>query len=172
MQLLISDANILIDMEEGQLIKLMFQLPYRFSILDILFVDEMEDEHQYLQKLGLKMDELSGETIMNAMALIQRYTKASRNDCFALAIQEKCPLLTGDKALRDAAEKEAVIVKGTLWLVKQMIRQQLITVAQARGAYQRMKESGRRLPWPVAEAILQEIEKEDGDSISLQSKLL
>ena len=78
----------------------------------------------------------------------------------ALASQEKCPLLTGDKDLRNAAEKESVIVKGTLWLVEQMIRQQLITVAQAREAYQRMRESGRRLPWPVAEAILHEIEKE------------
>lgn len=152
MQLLISDANIQIDMEEGQLIELMFQLPYRFSIPDILFVEELEEEHQYLRELGLKLDELNGETIMNAVELIQRYTKTSRNDCFALALasREKCPLLTGDKALRDAAEKEAVIVKRTLWLVKQMILQQLITVAQARGAYQRMKESGRRLPWLVA----------------------
>lgn len=29
-QLLVSDTNILIDMEEGQLIELMFQLPYNF----------------------------------------------------------------------------------------------------------------------------------------------
>ncbi len=162
MQLLISDANILIDLEEGRLIELMFQLSYRFSIPDILFVEELEEEHQHLPELGLQLDELSGETMMYAMELIQRYTRASRNDCFALAlaVQEKCPLLTGDKALRDAAEKEAVIVKGTLWLVEQMIRQQLITVTQARDSYQRMQMTGRRLPWNVAEAILQEIEKE------------
>ena len=36
MQLLISDANILIDLEEGELIKEMFQLPFHFSIPDIL----------------------------------------------------------------------------------------------------------------------------------------
>ena len=39
MQLLISDANILIDMEEGNLLAQMFQLPYSFSIPDIFILD-------------------------------------------------------------------------------------------------------------------------------------
>lgn len=162
MQLLISDANILIDLEEGQLIQLMFQLPYQFSIPDILFFEEMSEEHSYLPELGLDIAELSGEMLMYAMDLTQKYTGPSRNDCFALALakDKQCPLLTGDKALRKAAETEAVIVNGTLWVVEQLIHQQLITVAQARDAYQRMKDTGRRLPWAVAEASLQEIEKE------------
>ncbi len=161
MQLLISDANILIDLEEGQLTDLVFQLPYQFSIPDILFQEELENAHRHLLELGLKLDELNGETMMYAMTLIQSYSKASRNDCFALALakQENCPLLTGDKALREAAEKEAIIVKGTLWLVEQMVHQQIITIDQARLAYQRMRETGRRLPWNIAEAMLHEIEK-------------
>lgn len=162
MQLLISDANILIDLEEGQLIELMFQLPYRFSIPDILFVEELEEEHQQLIALGLNLSELSGNTMLYAMELIPRYAQASRNDCFALAlaVQEGCPLLTGDKALRKAAESESVMVRGTLWLVETMVKQQLITIDQAREAYRRMEAAGRRLPWPVAEAILQELEKD------------
>jgi hypothetical protein len=63
-QLLISDANILIDLEEGQLIELMFQLPYQFSIPDILFVEEMSEEHGYLPELGLDIAELSSEMMM------------------------------------------------------------------------------------------------------------
>ncbi len=161
MQLLISDANILIDLEEGQLIELMFQLPYQFTIPDILFVEELEAKHEHLLDLGLKMSELTGETMVYAMQLIPRYSNASRNDCFALALaaQERCTLLTGDKALRNAAETESVLVRGTLWLVELMVRQRLINVEQAREAYQRMKESGRRLPWLVAEAMLGELER-------------
>jgi predicted nucleic acid-binding protein len=161
-QLLISDANILIDLEEGQLIELTFQLPYQFTIPDILFVEELEAEHQYLLGKGLSLSELSGETMSYAMELIPRYTKASRNDCFALALaaQEQCTLLTGDRALRNAAETESVMVRGTLWLVELMVRQRLITIEQAREAYQRMQEAGRRLPWGIAEAILSELEKE------------
>lgn len=46
-QLLISDANILIDMEEGELLTQLFQLPYQFAIPDILFVEELEEEHTF-----------------------------------------------------------------------------------------------------------------------------
>jgi len=161
-QLLISDANILIDLEEGELIKELFQLPFLFSIPDILFEEEMSEEHGYLPGLGLQLEELSGEVMSSAWTLTQKYTNPSRHDCFALALakDKECPLLTGDKALRKAAEVEAVMVNGTLWIIEQMIHQKLITPNQARQAYQRMKDSARRLPWSLAESNLQEIEKE------------
>lgn len=41
-QLLISDANILIDMEEGGLLEAMFQLPYDFATPDILFLKSLK----------------------------------------------------------------------------------------------------------------------------------
>lgn len=156
MQLLISDANILIDMEEGQLIELMFQLPYQYSTPDILFIEELEDEHQYLLDLGLSLSELSSNTMEHAMELIPRYIKASRNDCFALALarQEECTLLTGDKALRSAAETEDVEVKGSIWLVRKMIEAELLSADQARVSFERMKDTGRRLPWTLIKVML------------------
>jgi len=161
-QLLISDANILIDMEEGGLLEVMFQLPYQFATPDILFFEELEEEHAHLPELGLVLKEVSPESMMYAIKLTSSYTKAGRNDCFALALakQEQCTLLTGDKALRVAAEKEAAIVKGTIWLVNQLVIQQKINLVQAREAYERMKECGRRLPWGSAEEALAEIEQE------------
>ncbi len=160
MQVLISDANILIDMEEGELIEKLFKLPYGFSIPDILFYEEMEDEHMHLIDLGLRLDELSGETMTHALNLIEQYKKPSRNDCFALALakQEQCPLLTGDRDLRIAAEKEAVVVMGTIWVVTQLVRHQIINVVDARTAYGKMRDSGRRLPWIIAEEKLLELE--------------
>jgi predicted nucleic acid-binding protein len=156
MQLLVSDANILIDLEDGQLSKFMFQLPYRYSIPDILFHDELENNHQHLLDMGLELSTLSSEIMKHATKLIEQYTKPSRYDCFALALAHSkgCTLLTGDKPLRNAAEKEGVVVKGTLWLVETMIRQSLLTVEEAEKAYQLMKESGSRLPWALAEARL------------------
>ena len=156
MQLLISDANILIDMEEGQLIELMFQLPYQYSTPDILFIEELEEEHQYLLDLGLSLSELSSNTMEYAMELVPRYNKASRNDCFALALaqQEECALLTGDKALRNAAETEAVEVKGSVWLVGEMIEAELLSVDHARVSFERMRDAGRRLPWALIEVML------------------
>ncbi|MCZ4337883.1 PIN domain-containing protein [Shewanella colwelliana] len=162
-QLLISDANILIDMEEGGLLEAMFQLPFDFATPDILFFEELEEEHAHLPNLGLALKEVSSESMMYAMQLTGTYTQASRNDCFALALakQEQCPLLTGDMALRKAAEKEAAIVKGTIWLVTQLVVHQKINIEQARDAYNQMKANGRRLPWAIAEQELQK-QKDNG----------
>lgn len=85
-----------------------------------------------------------------------RYPRPSRNDLFALmlAAEERCPLLTGDKDLKEAAHAENLEVHGTLWLVNEMVRTKKISVAVAQRAYHRMKIRGRRLPWDDAEALL------------------
>ena len=101
MYLLISDANILIDLEEGQLLEVFFNLPYQFKVPDVLFHEELSDQHGYLLGLGLLLGELSAESMMYSFELRQKYAGPSMNDCFALALakQEQCPLLTGDMAL-------------------------------------------------------------------------
>jgi hypothetical protein len=148
-------------MEEGGLLEAMFQLPFDFATPDILFFEELEEEHAHLPNLGLTLKEVSSQSMMYAMLLTGTYTQASRNDCFALALakQEQCPLLTGDMALRKAAEKEAAIVKGTIWLVSQLVVHQQISTEQAREAYRQMQANGRRLPWTIAEKALIDIEK-------------
>ncbi|WP_133012567.1 PIN domain-containing protein [Marinomonas flavescens] len=161
MQLLISDANILIDMEEGGLLEAVFSLPYQFATPDILYVEELEEAHSHLLALGLELKEILPASMVYAMELTAKYRKASRNDCFSLALakQESCPLLTGDMALRKAAEKEAAIVNGTIWLVTQLVVHQKINTEQARTAYKQMQSNGRRLPWNIAEHALVELEK-------------
>ena len=90
----------------------------------------MEDDHPHLIELGLRLDELSGETMMYATKLTSQYKKPSRNDCFALALakQEQCPLLTGDRDLRKAAENENITVMGTIWIVTQLVHHQVLSV--------------------------------------------
>jgi predicted nucleic acid-binding protein len=158
--LLISDANILIDLEDGELIIELFKLPFQLLVPDMLFVDELETDHSYLLEYGLQLGELTPESMTEVEVLVNKYKQPSRYDCFALVLakQQCCPLLTGDKNLRKAAKQENVDVKGTLWIVEAMIRHQVISVQTARLAYQRMKQKGRRLPWSMAENRLSELE--------------
>lgn len=159
MQVLISDANVLIDLEAGQLLELMFRLPFKFKVSDMLFHDELSNHHPHLLELGLELAELSSQSMIDAMAMTEKYAGPSRYDCFSLALakQEACPLLTGDAALRRAAGHEAVMVKGTIWVVEQMVVQSLITKEHARSAYDDMKAVGSRLPWEVALARLDDL---------------
>ncbi|WP_031595915.1 DUF3368 domain-containing protein [Ferrovum myxofaciens] len=156
MLLLISDANILIDIEFGGLVAPLFSLEYQFAVPDILFYEELDDQHGYLLDMGLVVRDLDEVMVARVVELAAQYPRPSRNDLFALvlAASEECPLLTGDKDLKSASEAENIEVRGTLWLVNEMVKTGKISVHVARSAYQRMQEHGRRLPWDKAEQML------------------
>lgn len=152
MQLLISDANILIDMDDGGLLSSLFELPYEFVTPDVLFEEELKENHPNLLDLGLKVKSIESSFISYAFSLKLTHSKVSTNDCLVLSLakQENCPLLTGDRRLVTVAQKEAVIVMGTLWVVEQMVIHAVITLDEAKAAYQKMKEAGSRLPFDEA----------------------
>jgi hypothetical protein len=165
MRLLISDANILIDMEAGALMETLFQLPMQFGIPDLLYFEEIEPGSPGLEVLGLQIMEVSGDFVKYAEQLPLRYnhmllakhgSKPSHNDYLALALakQESCTLLTGDTNLRMVASSEQVNVMGSIGLLCVMVENQLLSVADALKALQKMKEGGRRLPWRDAEKSL------------------
>ena len=153
MQILISDSNIFIDMEVANLTDKMFELPYTFATPDILYNDELEEEHPYLLDMDLEILTLSSETIKYTESIVPIYPKASRNDLFALALakQESCPLLTGDGALRIAGENEKITIYGTIWIMNELIKHNIITKDEAMKAYDIMKRNKRRLPWDLIE---------------------
>ena len=166
MRLLISDANILIDMEAGALMQTLFQLPMQFGIPDLLYYEEIEPGSPGLEDLGLQVMEVSGDFVKYAAALPRQYNpmlpakhgaKPSHNDYLALALakQESCTLLTGDANLRIVASKESVTIMGTIGLLCAMVENQLLTVDEALKALHKMKEGKRRLPWPDAEKMLE-----------------
>ena len=64
-------------------------------------------------------------------------------------MQRKC-----DQGLKAAAQAEDVTVMGTVWLLRTMVENQLLSVDEAIAALALMKEGKRRLPWTDAERIL------------------
>lgn len=162
MRLLISDANILIDMEAGALMQTLFQLPMHFGIPDLLYYEEIEPGSPDLISLGLQVLEVRSDFVAYAQQLPHEHnhllaakngSKPSHNDYLALALakQEACTLLTGDANLRLVAEKEQVAVMGTIGLLCAMVTNQLLTVTDALDGLDRMKVGKRRLPWVEAE---------------------
>ena len=161
MPLIISDANIFIDIEVAGLTRIMFQLPEVFAVPNILYEEELSEHHPELPVLGLRVLDVTEEYVKEADRLGEIYTKPSHNDLLALALakQEQCPLLTGDNKLREAAEAERITVRGTLWLVEQLFINELINYKETKEAYTRIKQDGRRLPWPEVENQLERFRK-------------
>ncbi len=165
MLLLISDANILIDMEAGALMQTLFKLPMQFGIPDLLYYEEIEPGSPGLENLGLLVMEVGGEFVKYAENLPSQYNhmlpvkhgrRPGHNDYLALALakQESCTLLTGDNYLRTVAGREQIPVMGTIGLLCAMVENQLLTVDDALAALERMKKGKRWLPWSEAEDLL------------------
>lgn len=157
MLLLISDANVLIDMEAGELTHECFSLPYRFGIPDVLYEEEIKPGSPYFESLGLEPMTVSGAFVNYAISLGDPVeANPGMNDRLALALsqEKRCPLLTGDMQLRMLAVKEGVEVRGTIWLIEELLQHSRVTVAQAEHSLSLMKRRGRRLPWEQAAEVI------------------
>ena len=158
---LISDANIIIDMEAGEILDKMFRLPETFAVPNVLYVEELERHHAHLPGLGLVVLDVHEEFVIEAYRLGDVYKKPSHNDLLALALakQECCPLLTGDARLREAAETEQVDVRGSLWIIERLFANNILDCQGANGAYEKMKRDGRRLPWSQVDLQLNKMRR-------------
>jgi predicted nucleic acid-binding protein len=155
--LLISDSNILMDAEAGGLLAELFHLPFTFAVPDILFEEELAENFAHLVAMGLQVREMPPEMVMTAERLARLYRRIGGNDrlALALALAERVDLLTGDEWLRKAADTEGVQVRGTVWILQELVHHGRITREAALEALERMRRSGRRLPWEEARRRIQ-----------------
>jgi len=157
MKPLICDANVLIDIIAGGLAVQMSRLDFTYVMPDVMFRDEVrEEQKKFLQGMNLEIRELLPENMEHVSLLSRTYPHLEYYDLLVLALAafERCPLLTGDADLREVAESEDIVVKGTIWLVQEMMRNGHHAVDSARLAFRKMRDNNSRLPWDLVEEIL------------------
>lgn len=145
----VSDTNIWIDFDKVGLLDELFSLPFKYCTIDFA-ADELEQpDAKKLVIRALQVKSLPASALMRIDMLMQRYARPSFVDlsCLVLAEESGCKLLTGDQALRKAAENESnVVVHGALWLLDQMIEHKILSKKKAKASLQLMLDSGARLP--------------------------
>jgi len=124
-----------------------FRLPWEFMAPDMVIAELLLPSWNLLG-LGLIEKSLSGLEMLEAEKLEKKYSQPGRIDLISLflAIREKAILLTGDEALRVAAQKEGANVHGTLWLLDAMVENGAISKAEGYRSLELMINAGRRLP--------------------------
>jgi predicted nucleic acid-binding protein len=144
----VADANIWIDLIDGGLLASVRRLPFDCLIPDVVMEELNEGTRQRLKAHGAQEVELLPEQVGDALRMIRLYRSASRIDLFALALAKGrgTILLTGDRHLRDAADREGVEVHGILWVLDRMVEGGIVTATQAADALERMIAQGCRLP--------------------------
>lgn len=156
MTILVSDANIFIDMDVADLTRQMFRLDESFATPDVLYQEELAEQHSELPGLGLQIERLTATAISDVERMVILHQQNSVNDLMALALakERQWPLLSGDRRLREAAVIERVEIHGTLWLVERLVTTKTISLSQAEVSFESMRNDGRRLPWTEVDVLL------------------
>jgi len=142
------DANILIDLRNGNLLSHFFGLNVHLSTPDVV-VEEISGSLRALpQQYELRVEELSGELVTDAMDLRDRHRCLSVPDAFVLVLAKDigCPVLTGDRCMKKAAEEVGIPVHGILWCLNRMLQEEVLEYQQAISALEAIMQKNSRLP--------------------------
>lgn len=157
MRYISSDTNIWIDFATVNALS----LPFRLDHIYYMSRDALEDEWTTpkgrgndLQLLGVQAVDITTDEFFYAISQRERNPAISAYDAIALAIAKTRGyiLLTGDKALRKAAEKENVEVHGTLWIFDELTQTGTITEDEYFNFMMALKKhNGSTIRLPAAE---------------------
>ncbi len=142
------DTSVLIDLWNGDLLRAVFELEMILVAPTPILDKLQEPDRNTLLELGLKHNILSIEQLTESNMMSVNEPQLSLADCsaFIVARDNKWPLLTGDRRLRQKAEDEDLEMHGVLWL---------IDLIEARGdvdgrilatSLRKMLDAGARLP--------------------------
>lgn len=145
---LVSDTNIWVDLQNGDILSDIFRLPYRLIVPELAILELISPKWEILQSFGLEYYELSSQVMQELFDLTILHKRLSATDLasFLLARELAIPLLTGDKRLKELAKNNHIPVYGILWLLDEMIRFEVISKQTAAEALSKMLEMGARLP--------------------------
>ena len=131
--LLVSDTSVLIDLDRGDILRAVFQLPFEIGVPDLLFEGELKHwDGPDLATMGLRVLLLDGAGVSLAQRYRVRERRLSLPDAFALALAKTGGhvLLAGDASLRALAKAEHVECHGVLWVLDQLEQHRVLEVEQ------------------------------------------
>lgn len=160
-----SDTNVWIDFCKASSLELPFRLAHTYLMYKKTFEDELVTPIELpdnLLKLGVQIIEAKPEEIQLASQINLKYSALSIHDSFAYSIAKirKIPLLTGDKRLRTIAEKDSIIVIGTIGILNRLYnhnkasKEELLKCANA---LKNMNGGIVRLPRKILEEFIKKV---------------
>lgn len=115
---LVTDTNIWIDLQNGDVLADFFRLPYQFITPDFAVGELITPDWNRLQALGLNTFPLESKGISELIKLSQSHRNLSVVDLAALLLAKELRawLLTGDQNLNRLARDHNITVHGILWV--------------------------------------------------------
>ena len=147
--LCVTDANIWIDLHNADLLDAAFELEHTWRTPDIIVEDEvLTVSRDILVELGLDVRTLSGDELNSVPPLNQRHSNPSPKDLAVLVVAaaDDGIVVTGDGPLRTAAQEEDLTVHGVLWVLDQLVDEEIVAPERTAAALNAMVDQGSHLP--------------------------
>jgi predicted nucleic acid-binding protein len=142
------DTSVLIDLWNGDLLGAVFELEITLIAPTPILDELQEPDRNTLLKLGLEHNIPSIEQLIEGNMMSVNEPQLSLADCsaFIVARDNKWPLLTGDKRLRQKAEDEDLVMHGVLWLMDLIEAKGNVDSQALATSLRKMLDAGARLP--------------------------
>ena len=146
---IINDTNIWIDLKLTNIIEKVFLLPYELAVPDILYNDELKDmDGELLEANGIKIIEMTNDEVVETAERSGMTNRVSFNDLTTLVVAKSRGyiLVTGDGNLRKIAKSENVELRGTIWLIDEMVSNNILDIGEAALICKKLLQLKRRIP--------------------------
>lgn len=146
---IINDTNIWIDLKLTNIIEKVFLLPYELAVPDILYNDELKDmDGELLEANGIKIIEMTNDEVVETAERSGMTNRVSFNDLITLVVAKSRGyiLVTGDGNLRKIAKSENVELRGTIWLIDEMVSNNILDIGEPTLICKKLLQLKRRLP--------------------------
>lgn len=133
MKIVVTDANILIDLCKMDLLVPFFALPYEISVVEAVWKELSDNQQQkytgYVESGRFAFVKQEDIDLMAVAEIKESRNQLSIADCTSLVYAEHVEgvLLTSDKNLRSTASNRGVGVHGHLWVFDEMVGDHSIT---------------------------------------------
>jgi predicted nucleic acid-binding protein len=153
----IIDATILLDFITGDIFDTLFSVPIDFHTSDFV-ADEVSKTYSFedLEGFGLQVLEMSEEQMLEIENLQGQHPELSPGDLsvYILARNLDAILISGDGPLREMAEMQKIEYHGTLWLLEELVKCDLISTIDAASGLETMLKRNRWLPRQECEKLI------------------
>jgi len=148
--LLISDANIFIDLDKIDLLKHFDSLGFTIATSDFVYNELNREQKSILDGLDIGIYEMDGVELSNFHTEFSdlNLKKLSSQDYSIFYYAKKCggEVLSNDLRLRKFAQRKSIPVKGLFYILDEMVSQNCVTASLMVEKLILLKEINKRLP--------------------------
>lgn len=157
----VQDACILIDLTDLKILRDILKLPYEFVCTDLVLQELRSDQREIIQDHRIPIISLTESELIFLFEELRKSPGLTAPDlsCLLLTKKENGILLTGDGALRKKAKHSDIEAHGILWLLDQLIEEQIWNSSIAHRNLEQLIHLNHWLPSEECEARLRKWKK-------------